>query len=88
VCHPVACLLTPRLTKCFIVLEIKNDLIRLFADLVEMNKTAYFTEHLHFGAIGRHCGGDRFFSPAQYAKEIGLSVLVEQVRPLTCNFLF
>ena len=48
-----------------IVLEIKNDLIRLFADLVEMNKIAYFVEHSHFGAIGRHSGADHFFSPAQ-----------------------
>jgi hypothetical protein len=50
------------------VLEIKNDLIRLFADLVEMNKIAYFVEHSHFGAIGRHSGADHFFSPAQYIR--------------------
>jgi hypothetical protein len=47
------------------VLE-KNDPIQLFADLVGMNKTAYFVGHLYFGVIGRPCGGDCFFSPAQY----------------------
>jgi hypothetical protein len=52
--------------KSLIVLEIKNDLTRLFADLVEKNKIAYFVEHSHFGAIGRHSGADHFFSPAQY----------------------
>ena len=49
-----------------LVLAIKNDLVRLFADLAEMNKIAYFAEHSHFGAIGRLGGKDHFFSPAQY----------------------
>jgi hypothetical protein len=31
-----------------------------------MNKTSYFAKHSYFGAIGRHCGTDHFFSPVQY----------------------
>jgi hypothetical protein len=45
----------------------KNDLVRLFADLAEMNKTSYFAKHSYFGAIGRLRGADHFFSPAQYS---------------------
>jgi hypothetical protein len=52
--------------RCIIVLAIKNDLVRLFADLAEMSKTSYFVEHSYFGAIGRLGGADHFFSPAQY----------------------
>jgi hypothetical protein len=49
-----------------IVLAIKNDLVRLFADLAEISKMSYFVKHLYFGAIGRLGGADHFFSPAQY----------------------
>jgi hypothetical protein len=35
-----------------IVLEIKNDLARLFVGLAEMDKMSYFAEHSHFGATG------------------------------------
>jgi hypothetical protein len=49
-----------------IVLAIKNDLVRLFADLAKMNKTFYFAKYSYFGAIGRLSGADHFFSPAQY----------------------
>jgi hypothetical protein len=47
------------------VLEIKNDLVRLFVGLAEMDKISYFAEHSHFGATDRHCGADHFFSLAQ-----------------------
>ena len=50
----------------FIVLAIKNDLVRLFADLAEMSKTSYFTKRSYFVAIGRLGGADHFFSPTQY----------------------
>jgi hypothetical protein len=49
-----------------IVLAIKNDIIRLFADLAEMSKTSCFAKRSYFGAIGRLGGADHFFSPAQY----------------------
>jgi hypothetical protein len=58
----------------------KNDLVWLFAGLAEMSKTFYFVKHSYFGAIGRPCGADRFFSPAQYcAGNIQLSDDDEQI---------
>jgi hypothetical protein len=65
----------------FIVLTIKNDLVRLFSDLAEMNKIAYFAEHSHFGAIGRLGGADHFFSPAQYYNRL----TIKQLRGPSCS---
>jgi hypothetical protein len=54
----------------FIVLAIKNDLVRLFADLAEMSKMSYFAKRSYFGAIGRLGGADHFFSPTKYVPGI------------------
>ena len=43
-----------------------------------MSKLSYFMELSHFGATGRHCGEDHFFSPAQYLVE---SKIVSSYRP-------
>ena len=51
-----------------IVLEIKFERVRWIAGLAEIVKTSYFAEFLHFGATGRRCGEDHFFSPAQYSR--------------------
>ena len=52
-----------------IVLEIKFELIRLFADLAEMKKYPNFVRYLDFGATDRLSRAVHFFSPAQYTNQ-------------------
>ena len=51
----------------FIVLEIKFERVRCIAGLAEMNEISCFAKLSHFGATGRRCSEDHFFSPAQYS---------------------
>jgi hypothetical protein len=58
------------------VLAIKNDPVRLFADLAEMSRMSYLAKRSYFGAIGRLGGANHFFSPAQYCQHNTPSIWV------------